>query len=54
MRFRYLGDDARTFPHVSLEVEPGDTVELDENPDPRWFEPDAFGHVPEEPTPEDS
>ena len=39
--FRYVGDDGRVFPHVSLEVEPGDVVECDENPNPRYFEPVA-------------
>ena len=37
-QFRYVGDDERVFPHVSLTVAPGDVVELDSNPDPRWFD----------------
>ncbi len=49
--FRYVGDEPRIFPHVSLEVAPGDVVALDSNPDPRWFT-EAKPSKPA-PTPED-
>ena len=48
--FRYVGDDGRVFPHVSLEVEPGDVVERDENPNPRYFEPVTAPKPPTVPT----
>ena len=38
--FRYVGNDGRVFPHVSLTVAPGDVVEADANPDARYFVPD--------------
>lgn len=35
--FKYVGDDARVYPDLSLEVTPGEVVELDEAPaDGRW------------------
>lgn len=37
MRYRYIGDEQRTFPEHNLVVDPGDVVEVDGNPDPRWF-----------------
>jgi hypothetical protein len=37
-QFKYVGDDAREFPHVPVSVAPGDVVEADENPYPRYFE----------------
>jgi hypothetical protein len=37
-QFTYTGDSPRTFPDHGLEVEPGDVVDLDENPDPHYFE----------------
>ena len=36
--YKYLGDGPRTFPDHGLEVEPGDVVDLDGNPDPLFFE----------------
>lgn len=34
-KFEYVGDDVRVIPDLSLEVKPGDIVELDnENPGP--------------------
>lgn len=44
--YRYTGDTALVFPYSTFTVssdreprtvEPGDDVEADENPDPRWF-----------------
>ena len=37
--FLFRGDEPRTFPHLSLDVEPGQVVDVAENPDPRWFDP---------------
>jgi hypothetical protein len=35
MKFQYIGDDVRVVPDLSVEVKPGDIVELDnENPGP--------------------
>lgn len=39
--FKYVGDSPRVFPTAMLEVAPGDVVDLDENPDPHFFEPVA-------------
>ena len=51
--FTYVGDDERTFPHVSLAVSPGDVVELDENPDARFFTDGGTPTPPAaDPTPE--
>lgn len=37
--FRYDDAEARVYPDLSLEVEPGATLVADENPDPhRWSE----------------
>ena len=40
-KFVYVGDDERVFPAVSLTVNPGDVVECDTNPHPRFFAPVA-------------
>lgn len=37
--YLYIGDDERYFPDAGVNVVPGETVELPENPDPRWFDP---------------
>lgn len=37
-RFSFVGDSPRVFPEIMLEVAPGDVVDLDENPDPHFFE----------------
>jgi hypothetical protein len=36
VKFRYDGDDVRIYPSVSLEVSPGDVVDLDEALDFRF------------------
>jgi hypothetical protein len=37
MKLRYIGDDDRVYPALSLEVNYGDIVELEEDPgDGRW------------------
>jgi hypothetical protein len=38
-KFRFVGDCPRLYPQRSLEVAPGDVVELDVNPDEARFEP---------------
>jgi hypothetical protein len=38
MKLRYVGDDNRAYPALSLEVNYGDVVELEENPDELRFE----------------
>lgn len=37
-KFKYGGDEPRVYPELSLEVQPGDIVELDGDPpaDGRW------------------
>ena len=46
-QFRYTGDDARVFPHLSLDVEPGDVITADDNPDLRYFVSDnALANAP--------
>jgi hypothetical protein len=35
--YRYLGDDARHFPTLGIEVEPGDEFDDDRDLDPAWF-----------------
>ena len=37
-QWKYTGTEGRTFPDHGLEVEPGDVIEADENPDPAFFE----------------
>ena len=54
-QFTYVGDAPRLYPSLSLEVEPGQVVELDANPDLARFVPvDAPVDVPApaEPAPE--
>ena len=36
--FLYIGTDARTFPDSGLEVEPGQVITADDNPDSRFFD----------------
>jgi hypothetical protein len=36
MKLRYDGEEPRVYPDLSLEVNPGDIVELDEPPDARF------------------
>ena len=38
-KFTFVGDSPRTFPGHGLEVEPGEVVDADTNPDPLFFEP---------------
>lgn len=37
MRFRFAGDARRQFPSLSIEVDPGEIVEAETNPDPAFF-----------------
>jgi hypothetical protein len=41
--FTYTGDATRIFPDLTLEVEPGDVVERETNPDLRWFKEKVLG-----------
>ena len=47
MRFVYIGTEPRDFPgdgtQPSFSVDVGDLVDADENPDPRWFDPETTG-----------
>lgn len=41
--FLYVGDEPRMFPSAAVQAgrgpfEPGEHIETDENPDPRWFD----------------
>lgn len=38
-QFKYVGEGPRVYPSLSLEVEPGDLVDLKKNPDAARFEP---------------
>jgi hypothetical protein len=38
-KFLYVGDDERDFPDACLTVAPGDVVDRDTNPHPRYFVP---------------
>lgn len=54
--FLYIGDTGRDFPqddglHPSFTIQPGEHVEADVNPDPRWFDP-VDGNQPLTPQPE--
>jgi hypothetical protein len=42
--FLFVGETGMEFPqddgiHASFTCQPGDTIEADTNPDPRWFDP---------------
>ena len=51
MRFVYVGSEPRDFPaeagvtvyEDSFTVAVGGMVDADENPDPRWFDPETVG-----------
>lgn len=48
-KFKYVGDSPRVFPDLSLEVEPGDVLEFEENPDPNfWADAPAKAKVTDE------
>ena len=38
MKFKYVGDDVRVFPSIPATLSPGDVIDADENPHPRYFE----------------
>ena len=38
MKYKYTGDDERVFPDVSLIVNPGDTIDVEINPDEKFFQ----------------
>lgn len=46
--YLFIGTEPRVFPaddglHRSFEVNPGDTLEADNNPDPHWFDEETIG-----------
>ena len=38
-RWKFIGAYGRVWPSLSLEVEPGEVVDAETNPDPLWFVP---------------
>ena len=41
--YLFIGTEPRVWPDRSLEVEPGDKIEADSNPDPLWFDEETVG-----------
>lgn len=50
--YKHTGTDHRTFPDLGLEVDPGEVVELDSNPDPAFFAEIEDKPAPKRPTKE--